>query len=178
MSRALVWLFCATLSLILLLQLRGIDAPLAAVTPGGIVAYELAFTVERAREILAVWRSAGVTEQARVSLGVDVGFLLVYPWFFWHTVRLLRRPGFSTPGTAFDRVGHVLGVAVMACMPLDALENWLLWRMLETGASSSGAALAGGAAALKFLLVLLTTLWCLAALSRRLTRSSSSPSHG
>lgn len=178
MSRALVWLFFATLSLILLLQLRGIDAPLAAVTPGGIVAYELAFTAERARGILDIWRIAGVTEQARVSLGVDVGFLLVYPWFFRYTVRLLRTPGFSTPGTTFDRFGQTLGTAVLACLPLDALENGLLWHMLETGATSWGAALAGSAATLKFLLLLVTTFWCLAALSRRLTRSSSSPTHG
>lgn len=178
MSRAFVWLFFATLSLILLLQLRGLDGPLAAVTPGGIVAYELAFTAERARGILDIWRIAGVTEQARVSLGVDVGFLLVYPWFFRYTVRLLRSPRFSTPGTTFDRLGQILETAVLACMGLDALENWLLWRMLETGATNSGAALAGGAATLKFLLVLLTTLWCLTALSRRLTRSSNSPTHG
>jgi len=121
MSRLLTWLFFATLSLILLLQLRGIDAPLSAVTPGGIVAYELAFTADRAKAILDVWRIAGVTESARVSLGVDVGFLLVYPWFFWWSVRLLRTPRFTATGSTMYRAGGVLGAAVLACMPLDAL---------------------------------------------------------
>lgn len=178
MSRLLAWLFFATLSLILLLQLRGIDAPLAAVTPGGIVAYELAFTAQRAREILDVWRIAGVTESARVSLGVDLGFLLAYPWFFWWSIRLLRRPGFSTPGTALDRVGARLLPGVLACMPLDAAENWCLWRMIETGPNASLAMLAGIAATIKFLLVLAAAGWCLVALSHRFVHSSSSRSHG
>jgi len=178
MSRLLAWLFFATLSLILLLQLRGIDAPLAAVTPGGIVAYELAFTAERAQEILDTWRIAGVTESARVSLGVDVGFLLAYPWFFWWSIRLLRRPGFSAAGTMLDRVGGMLRPAVIACTPLDAFENWALWRMIETGASPLLAALAGMSASLKFLLVLMAAGWCLTALSRQFVHHSPSRSHG
>lgn len=179
MSRALTWLFFATLSLILLLQLRGIDAPLVTdVTPWGIVSYELAFTAARAQAMLDTWRIAGVTESARVSLGVDVGFLLVYPWFFRWSIALLRRPGFSTPGTPFDRRGALLATAVLACTVLDALENWLLWRMIEQGASSAVALLAGIAASGKFLLVIAATLWCLAAISRRVTRPSSKMSHG
>ena len=174
MSRLLTWLFFATLSLILLLQLRGIDAPLTAVTPGGIVAYELAFTAPRAGAMLDTWRIAGVTESARVSLGVDVGFLLVYPWFFWWSVRLLHTPRFVRAGSALDRLGARLGVAVLVCMPLDAIENWCLWRMIENGASAPQAALAGSAASLKFLLLLVTSVWCLVVLSRRFTHSAPS----
>lgn len=178
MSRLLIWLFFATLSLILLLQLRGIDAPLSAVTPGGIVAYELAFTADRARAMLDVWRIAGVTESARVSLGVDVGFLCVYPWFFWWSVRLLRTPRVAAEGSTMHRVGGTLGTAVLACTPLDAFENWCLWRMIEHGPSSTLAALAGISASVKFALVLSTAVWCLAALSRRFVNPSHSPSHG
>lgn len=178
MSRLLIWLFFATLSLILLLQLRGIDAPLAAVTPGGILAYELSFTAERARAILEVWRIAGVTESARVSLGVDVGFLLVYPWFFRHSVQLLRTPRFVMDGGRMHRVGGILGLVVLACTPLDLLENWALWQQIEHGASGTLAALAGGAASLKFALVLVTTLWCLVALSRRFVNPSPTSAHG
>jgi hypothetical protein len=172
MSRLLTWLFFATLSLILLLQLRGIDAPLSAVTPGGILAYELAFTADRAKAILDLWRIAGVTESARVSLGVDVGFLLVYPWFFWLSVRLLRIPRFVVSGSTMDRAGAVLGSAVLACTPLDAFENWALWRMIEDGPSGTLAMLAGVAASAKFVLVFATALWCLVALSRRFVNRS------
>ncbi len=178
MSRLLSWLFFATLSLILLLQLRGIDGPLSAVTPGGILAFEFAFTADRAKALLDVWRIAGVTESARVSLGVDVGFLLVYPWFFWWSVRLLRTPRFVATGSPMYRAGGVLGTAVLACTPLDAFENWCLWRMIEDGPSGTLALLAGVAASAKFVLVLVTALWCLLALSRRFVNPSPTSTHG
>jgi hypothetical protein len=178
MSRLLTWLFFATLSLTLLLQLRGIDAPLSAVTPGGIVAFELAFTADRAKAILDVWRIAGVTESARVGLGVDVGFLLVYPWFFWWSVRLLRTPRFVVTGSTMHRAGGVLGTAVLACTPLDAFENWCLWRMIEEGPSGPLAMIAGVAASIKFALVLSAVVWCLIALSRRFVNPSPTSSHG
>ncbi len=178
MSRLLTWLFFATLSLILLLQLRGLDAPLSAVTPGGIVAYELAFTADRAQAMLDLWRIAGVTENARVSLGVDVGFLLVYPWFFWWSVRLLRTPRIVATRSTIDRAGAALGAAVLACTPVDAFENWCLWRMIEDGASGTLALLAGVAATTKFLLVLTTAVWCLITLSQRVLNASRTPSQG
>lgn len=178
MSRLLGWLFLATLSVILLLQLRGIDAPLVTdVSPWGIVSYELAFTLSRATAILDTWRIAGVTESARVSLGVDVGFLLVYPWFLRRSVQLLRELRWSGAG-ALDRVGARLAVVVLACLPLDAAENWTLWRMIETGPSGPMALLAGIAASIKFLLVLATIMWCLVVISRRVAGPSSRPTHG
>jgi hypothetical protein len=164
MGRLLRWLFFASLSVIMLLQLRGMDGKLITPdTPYGIVGYELAFTAVRADAIIAVWRSMDVIEAVKVSLGFDVFFLLVYPWFFRTSVQLLRRDD----GTTFQGVGQTLAGAVLACLPLDALENALLWRMLDQGASPPLTVIAGLAAALKFLLVLATGLWCLVALSRR-----------
>jgi hypothetical protein len=88
--RVLRWLFLATLSLVLMVQLRLIDGPLTSPdTPWGIVGFELAFTGARATAIMAVWRSMGVTDNALVSLGVDVAFLLVYPFMFRSLVLLL-----------------------------------------------------------------------------------------
>jgi hypothetical protein len=165
--RIVSWLFFATLSLVLLLQLRGLDAPL--VTPDttwGILSYEFAFTVARAQVVLDAWKAAGALEAARVSLGVDGGFLLAYPLFFWSSIRLLRR----FDGTRLDRLGHTVGAAVLACIPLDALENVLLWRMIDDGPSAASAALAGVAATLKFILILAASGWCLAALTRRFAR--------
>lgn len=66
------WLFLATLSLVLMVQLRLIDGALTSPdTPWGIVGFELAFTQVRAAEMLRVWDSMGVRESALVSLGVD-----------------------------------------------------------------------------------------------------------
>lgn len=170
--RLLQWLFLATLSLVLMVQLRLIDGPLTSPdTPWGIVGFELAFTEVRAAGMLSVWRSMGVTESALVSLGVDVAFLLVYPFMFRSLVQLLRRDD----GSAFQRLGTRLSAAVLACIPLDALENALLWRELVAGASPPLAAAAGVAASIKFLLVLVTAAWCVGALPKRLFPR---PSHG
>lgn len=161
------WLFFATLSLVLLLQLRGLDAPLVSPdVPWGIVSYELAFTTVRAQTILDAWKSMGALEAAKVSLGVDGAFLIAYPLFLWSSVRLLRRANASR----FDRIGGFTEMAVLACIPLDALENVLLWLMIDNGASTLPAALAGVAASIKFLLVLLALGWCLVALGRRFAR--------
>lgn len=167
--RLLGWLFWATLTPILMLQLIGIGTPLEV--PGvrwGIVSYELAFTAARAREILTIWSQAGVTESARVSLGVDGAFLVAYPMFFFTSMRLLR-DHVMRAADPLSAVATPLSWAMLACIPLDALENLLLWRMIDTGATPAGAALAGMAASIKFLLVLLGTAWCLAVIVRRLT---------
>lgn len=169
MGAILRWLFFATLSVILMLQLRSLDQSLVSPdTPYGIVGYELAFTAARARHILETWRSMDALETARVSLGLDLAFLLAYPWFFRVSCQLLRRRGATS---AFDRAGQWLAGAVLLCTPLDATENFVLWRMLETNVTPVEAALAGLVATLKFLLVLAAGLWCLAALSRRFSSS-------
>ncbi len=170
--RFLGWLFLATLSLVLVVQLRLIDGALTSPdTPWGIVGFELAFTQVRAAEMLSVWRSMGVTESALVSLGVDVAFLLVYPFMLRSLVQLLRRDD----GSDVQRIGAWLASAVLVCVPLDALENALLWRMLVAGASTPLALIAGAAATIKFLLVFLTVAWCAGALFRRLFPR---PAHG
>lgn len=159
------WLFFATLSLILMLQLRGFDGTLRGDgSTAGIVRYELAWSGSRANDILSAWRSADVLETAKVSLGVDFAFLLAYPFMFASLAALLLR----TPATgAFDRFGSTIQRAVLLCIPLDAIENLALWRMIDHGASDGLAHLATICAALKFLLVIAAALWCLSALARR-----------
>lgn len=167
-SGMLRWLFFATLSAILLLQLRGLDEPLRTPdTPQGIVGFELAGTAPRAERMLAAWRQAGVLEDAKVSLGVDMGFLLAYPLFFWSGIGLLR--GRVPPG-AMAAVGGWLHRGVLACAPLDLVENLLLWRQVDHGASAGAAGVAAACAALKFLLVGGAAGWCLLAVVSRLGR--------
>ncbi len=162
------WLFLATLSLVLLLQLRGFDSDLqTSDTPHGIVGYELAWSAERASPMLRVWRNAGTLEHAKVSLGVDFAFLLVYPWMFASGIALLVRTRATSP---FVRAGAHFQRLVLLCMPLDALENVLLWRMLDRGVSDGTMHVATSAAWFKFLLVLATALWCIAAIALRVTR--------
>lgn len=163
--RILVWAFFATLSIILMLQLRGLDGELRLPeTPGGIVGYELAWSAARGNEIIDVWKRNGVAETAKVSLGIDFVFLIAYPLMFFHSVRLLRRGG----TTRFDQIGAVVGRAVLLCIPLDAAENLLLWRMLDDGATDGVMHLATLAAGAKFLLVLAAAAWCVVAIGRRI----------
>ena len=156
------WLFLATLSAILLLQLRGLDSPLRTPdTPQGIVGFELAATRTEAARMLEAWRSAGVLEAAKVSLGVDMGFLLAYPFFLRSTVGGLRR---RVRAGRLARGGDWLVRAVLLCVPLDLAENLLLWRMVDGGATAWGAGAAAVCAGIKFLLVGAAAGWCLLAL--------------
>jgi hypothetical protein len=165
LMRLLTWGFFATLSLILMLQLRALDSDLRLPdTPRGIIGYELAWSGARADSIITVWTRNDVTETAKVSLGIDFVFLVAYPLMFFTGARLLRRH----PMVTFDRVGRWLGRGVLACIPLDAAENLLLWRMLDHGGSDRLMHLATLCASLKFLLVILVALWCVAALARRI----------
>lgn len=172
------WLFFATLSLILLIQLRGFDESLRGDdTPypapsgapngasGGIVGYELAWSASRANEYLSAWRASGALETAKVSLGVDFAFLLAYPLMFATGAALLVRKPVTS---AFDRFGRAIQRAVLLCIPLDAIENLALWRMIDHGASDALAHLATICAAIKFLLVIAAALWCVSALARRI----------
>ncbi len=168
--RLLGWLFWATLTPILFLQLLGIGAPLEQ--PGvswGIVSLELAFTASRASEILGIWKSAGVTESALVSLGVDGAFLVAYPMLLLTSMRLLLTHAVPA-ATALHRSGARLAWATLACMPLDALENLLLWRVVVRGTaqavSGRDVLLAGIAASLKFLLIAAAIAWMVAALGQ------------
>lgn len=159
------WLFFATLSVILMLQLRGIDAPLQEAAPGGIVGYELAWSAARANDYLTAWRG-DLLETAKVSLGVDFAFLLAYPFMFATGAALLvRRP----IAGAFDRFGDAIRKVVLLCIPLDAIENLSLWRMIDHGANDGLAHLATICAAIKFGLVIVAALWCISALGRRIT---------
>ena len=176
--RLLGWAGLGTLSVIMLLQLRGMDTPLRTPdTPGGIVGYELAFTPARATAIVSTWRSLDRIEAARVSLGFDGVFLLVYPWFLRGSISLLQQrlqqrsqhrsqPRGATRGAGdrYHRLGSVLAGAVLGCTPLDALENALLWQMLTMPPTVSMTVIAGAAATLKLALVLLALLWCTHAL--------------
>lgn len=163
--RILTWLFFATLSLILLLQLRGFDSDLRTPdTPNGIVGYELAWSAANAEPMIAAWRANDVIETAKVSLGVDFVFLVAYPLMFATGIGLLVR----TPAIVkFDIVGARLARVVLLCIPLDAIENLVLWHMLNVGATNTLAHLATICASIKFLLVIVAAMWSVMALARR-----------
>ena len=105
----------------------------------------------------------GVTESALVSLGVDGAFLVAYPMLLYTSIRVLLDRAVAAPHP-LHRLGTRLAWASLACIPLDALENVLLWRVVSRGAAGSDILLAGIAASLKFLLIAAALIWIVAAL--------------
>ena len=159
------WTFFATLSLILWLQMRGLNESLTTPdTPLGLVGYEIAWSATRATSIVDAWRSQSLLETAKVRLGLGFAFLLAYPLMLRTGATLLLR---LPPANAFDRFGQVIRRAVLLCMPLDVVSNLALWRMLDHGATPSVVHLASISAVVRFVLVIGTTLWCLAAIVRK-----------
>ena len=158
-----VWVIASIASIILMMKLRQLDSVLKSPdTPLGIVGYEFAWTRERAESMLRAWRGLGVLESARESLLVDFVFLLAYPISLGLGCRLLARRSAGM----FDHVGVTLSYAVLVCMPLDAVENLALLRMLESGASDSMARVAAVSATIKFGLVLVAIVYLIVGLLR------------
>ncbi len=159
------WMFFATLSLVLFLQLLSLDYSLVTTEARwGTLSYELAVTSQRAADILTSWKNSGVTETAKVRLGLDMAFLIAYPLFFRSWITWL----YQDSGERIFRIGAPLARAVLLCAPLNLMENLALLRMLDAGASSGLALLATSAAAIKFVLVAAAAVWCAWALSRKL----------
>jgi hypothetical protein len=120
----------ASVAAIAPLLLSLLTTPLAEDEPGGetIIDFELAGSVDRAKEILATWRSAGVIDDAKAIQLFDIVYPLIYAGAIagaciaaaaaW---RRAGRPGLATAGVAmawlafaaaiFDYVENV-GLAV------------------------------------------------------------------
>lgn len=116
-------------------------------TGASILDYEFAWTEARARTILTAW--TGLEDVARRQIRLDFGFLLVYPLLLSLVCAMLA----ASPGNSMAPLGVFLAWAVLACAPLDAVENLALLRMLDLGASGAMARLAALCAGLKFTLV-------------------------
>jgi hypothetical protein len=138
----------AVLTIAYSLALNAQGKPLRERVPGGIVAYELAWSAERAGEILEAWRP--VREVARRQLVLDFGFLVLYPLALSLACALLSQ---ASPGGGVAAAGAFLSRAVLLAGPLDAVENLALLRMLGAGPGDAPARLAAVCAGVKFLLV-------------------------
>lgn len=115
--------------------------------PAGIVTYELAWTKERAGQIINSW--AGLIPTARWQLLIDFGFIVFYPLAISLGCEMLAGSRVNT----MPAIGFFLSWAVLVAGPLDATENLALLHMLQHGPSDTFARLAGSSAGLKFVLV-------------------------
>lgn len=151
----------------LLHRLGEIDRQLTnCAAPLGIISLQLAGDQATAAAILQSWAQAGATQAARDSLRVDTLFLLVYPVTLALACRLLA----GGLGDGLTRAGRRVSWAVLACAPLDAMENLALSAMLTRGADPFLASAASLCAGIKFGLVFLALGFlstCLLARPRR-----------
>lgn len=140
------------LSLVLLIALRILDAPLrTAVAPRGIVSFELAKDADASRQILDSWNARAKT-QAAFSLGLDYLFLIVYAVFIsLACVQVSEALRHRSPLLAC--LGEILAWAQFLAAILDAVENAALISLLLRSERLWWPAVARGCAIIKFTIV-------------------------
>jgi hypothetical protein len=121
----------------------------------GIVDYELAFTSEKAAEILSTWDPAARAAAYR-SLVIDYAFMPAYGLFFGAVTLLIAR----AQAAMLRQIGFVITWGCIVAALLDALENAMLL-MILSGSSIPPAPplIAGVAASIKFLLLILPLIY-------------------
>ncbi len=171
-ARRRAFVAVAALTLVLVAVMAALDAPLKTdEAPLGIVSFELAGTLPKARAILASWEGRAET-YAALSLGLDYLFLLTYSFSIALGCTLLAgREEDRSPALA--RVGFILAWAQLGAAALDAVENYALIRLLLGSAEGGWAALAWGCAVPKFGAVLLGLLYLIVAGASALGSSGS-----
>ena len=121
------------------------------------ISLQFAGSAARAQHILDAWRAAHAIDAAWLNTRVDFAFLLVYPPAFALACRELAQ---RLAGQGAARCGTWLSAAVLACMPLDAIENLALLYMLDHGGNDFAAGLATSCALPKFLLAGAAIVYC------------------
>ncbi len=147
--RTLFYIFLAgTLALFFLFQ--PLNRPLTtAASPSGIISLQLAWTPDRAHEIIASWDTRA-TQFAAFGLGFDYLFMPFYALAlaFGSLLAAGRHPGW------FARLGGLAAWAAILAAILDALENLGQFHQIFN-LRLDLAAMIGVFASLKFLLLLL-----------------------
>lgn len=124
--------------------------------PLGIVSLELPWSRQRAESIIKIWRERCLISKAVRQTRLDFLFLLVYPLTLSLACAVFA--GTMQEGS-MATAGIALSWAVLLCVPLDAIENIMLLKMLSGGYYSPVPQLTTIVAALKFLLVSASLLY-------------------
>lgn len=130
----------------------------------GIVDFELAFSEQRAGEILSVWGTEG-RDAARLSLWLDFPFLIAYGLFLRLAVLALRDALLHRDRERLARPAVAIAVLPLVAAGADAVEDVFLLLVLGGRADTLGPPLAGAFATVKFLCMVATVLYLLAGLA-------------
>ena len=149
---------------ILFVVLAIVDEAIKASGGPGIVAFELAGTTERATEILGHWGQDG-REAARVSLGIDFVYLVVYGVFLTLAVLELRDVARARGWDAYARPGTAIAVLPGVAAACDVVEDAGLWLMIEGVGTDPLPPVATGFAVVKFVALAVVAVYLLAGLA-------------
>lgn len=157
--RRVVFTILLILSLAVMLTLNVLGAPLKNdVAPSGIVAYELAGTVDKAQAILNSWDA-----EARVYAGFNLG--LDYLFLFAYSITIAVGIIWLAEARPLDglalRLAWFLAWGQTLAASLDAIENAALFTMLINGAADPWPFVARWCAIPKFGLVIMGILFVL-----------------
>ena len=126
--------------------LGALGAPLVtAEAPAGILSYEFAGTNENALRMVESWGPEG-REAARLVLGLDYLYLVIYP--AWFALGCLHLATGLAGGLA--RAGRAIAWGVCTAGVFDAVENAASLVLMGPSPAPGLAALAFGCATLKF----------------------------
>lgn len=126
----------------------------------GIVPFELAWSSERAAEILAEWGEEG-QDAARLSLWLDFPFLVAYAGFLTLAVLAVRDAASARHRFGYARIGSPVATLPVVAAAFDAVENVNLLLVLDGDADTAAPAIAAAFATAKFAALALTVLYLL-----------------
>jgi hypothetical protein len=140
-----------TILMLVVMTITG--APLKTPVAGqGIISFELAHTLRQAQVIMDSWNPAQKMAAA-YNLGIDYLFMLVYA-FFLSFFCFTRAEKLNAQKPDWARLGRALGWLQLTAGVLDAMENYMLYRLLFSPPQEVFAQLAFWFASFKFAFVL------------------------
>ncbi len=160
LSFSLFWpLLVATLLVMALFQF--LDRPLRTpAAPWGVVSFELAGSVDKARSIIDSW-----DDQARLSaafgLGLDYLFMVLYATTI-AIACLWSADIYGSLGWWLAGLGGLMAWGVWLAALLDGIENYSLWRLLSGPVSDPWPKIARWCATIKFILITIAMIYGIA----------------
>jgi hypothetical protein len=154
----LVMLFIASSALMKILSTIGRELTIRSEKiPFGIINLELSWSEQRASSIVRAWSERGLIAKAVQQTQLDFVLLLLYPATLSLACTMVAG---SAPGL-MATVGYIFSWAVLFCTPLDAFENFMLFKMLAGSCNSPIPQFTSVSATLKFFLFVSSVLYML-----------------
>ncbi len=154
-SNSVLWptlLIALILSVLLLIAMSLVDRSLkTSAAPSGIVSFELAGSLNKGQKILESWNTQGKM-YAALSLGVDYLFMIVYALFI-STADVLIARRLIPKYVLWGKLGYILGWSQFLAAFLDAIENFVLIRLLLGSQIEAWPVIARWCAVVKFAIV-------------------------